>query len=278
MWADSRAGAARPGLPAWGWPRVLAHLPLAPGPPRPRAAAPPAPGGGADEGRVLGTFAMYSATVKAPAAADMRLADLATRIAGIAIERQKTEERIRHMAHHDELTGLPNRALLRDRLAQALLRAERQERSVTVAFIDLDNFKLINDSLGHTAGDELLPAVSTRLLHCVRATDTVVRLGDAPLSIRNLKFLQYLIQSRRFRRARIALASGLKQVKVKSLLVPRIERLAAEMGRERMGAADDLALFHNDSPGAQPSRLYSRGQAGRPGPYDEEINPGVCSR
>ncbi len=177
LWADYRALAASHGLRAcWSAP-IFAHQPLSQGPTRPRGDATPGSWRAADEGRVLGTFAMYSATVKAPAAVDMRLADLATRIAGIAIERQKTEERIRHMAHHDELTGLPNRALLRDRLAQALLRAERQERSVTVAFIDLDNFKLINDSLGHTAGDELLQTVSTRLLHAVRAVDTVVRLG-----------------------------------------------------------------------------------------------------
>jgi len=172
LWADYRALAASHGLRAcWSAP-IFAHQHLSPGHARPQGAWGPA-----DEDTILGTFAMYSATVKVPTPADMRLADLATRIAGIAIERQKTEERIRHMAHHDELTGLPNRALLRDRLAQALLRAERQERGVAVAFIDLDDFKLINDSLGHTAGDELLQTVSTRLLHCVRSADTVVRLG-----------------------------------------------------------------------------------------------------
>jgi diguanylate cyclase (GGDEF)-like protein len=172
LWANYCALAASHGLRAcWSAP-IFAHQQLSPGHARPHGARGPA-----DEDTILGTFAMYSATVKAPTPTDMRLVDLATRIAGIAIERQKTEERIRHMAHHDELTGLPNRALLRDRLAQALLRAERQERGVAVAFIDLDDFKLINDSLGHTAGDELLQTVSTRLLHCVRSADTVVRLG-----------------------------------------------------------------------------------------------------
>jgi diguanylate cyclase (GGDEF)-like protein len=177
LWADYRTLAASHGLRAcWSAP-IFAHQQLPPGPVRAHGRHDPGAWSASGAETILGTFAMYTSTARAPGPADLRLVDLATRIAGIAIERQKTEERIRHMAHHDELTGLPNRALLRDRLAQALLRAERQERGVTVAFIDLDNFKLINDSLGHTAGDELLQIVSARLLHCVRATDTVVRLG-----------------------------------------------------------------------------------------------------
>jgi diguanylate cyclase (GGDEF)-like protein len=128
-------------------------------------------------GAVLGTFAMYSQGVRRPNARENRLIEVATRIAGIAIERKLAEDRIDFMANHDALTGLPNRALLKDRLTQALLFAERYDRWATVVFIDLDNFKFVNDTLGHNAGDELLKVIADRMIGCVRATDTVVRLG-----------------------------------------------------------------------------------------------------
>jgi len=129
------------------------------------------------EGAVLGTFSLYSAKEGAPSEAETKLIDVATRIASIAIQRKRAEDRIHFMANHDALTGLPNRTLLKDRLSQALLYAQRYDRWTTVVFIDLDNFKVINDSLGHNVGDELLKTVASRMVDCVRATDTVVRLG-----------------------------------------------------------------------------------------------------
>jgi diguanylate cyclase (GGDEF)-like protein/PAS domain S-box-containing protein len=128
-------------------------------------------------GDVLGTFAMYSKDVREPTEAEAHLVDVTTRIAGIAIERKLAEERIHFMANHDSLTGLPNRTLLNDRLSQAILYAQRYGRGVSVVFIDLDNFKFVNDSLGHNAGDELLKIIAGRMVDSVRATDTVVRLG-----------------------------------------------------------------------------------------------------
>ena len=94
-----------------------------------------------NHGDALGVFAMYSMSVREPSPIETRLIDIATHIAGIAIERKLAEDRIHFMANHDALTGLPNRALLRDRLSQALLYAQRYDRWVTVLFIDLDNFK-----------------------------------------------------------------------------------------------------------------------------------------
>lgn len=82
-----------------------------------------------------------------------------------------------HMAQHDVLTGLPNRALLNDRLARSIGLAQRHGKRVGLMFLDLDHFKRINDSLGHAAGDELLQLVAERLMLCVRSTDTVCRLG-----------------------------------------------------------------------------------------------------
>jgi diguanylate cyclase (GGDEF)-like protein/PAS domain S-box-containing protein len=92
-------------------------------------------------------------------------------------QRKLAEQRIRHVAHHDALTGLPNRSLLRDRLAQALTRARQRDELVAVLFINLDRFKTINDSLGHREGDELLQKVATRLRGCLRDTDTLARFG-----------------------------------------------------------------------------------------------------
>ena len=92
-------------------------------------------------------------------------------------ERLQAEQRVWHLAHHDGLTGLPNRTLLQDRLEQALTQAGRQGQRVAVIFLDLDRFKSINDTLGHGVGDELLKHVAERLSAVVRAVDTVSRIG-----------------------------------------------------------------------------------------------------
>jgi PAS domain S-box-containing protein len=92
-------------------------------------------------------------------------------------ERTRVEERTRHLALHDALTGLPNRTLFHDRLQRALAEAERYDRRAGLLLLDLDQFKDINDMLGHTAGDQLLVEVARRLDACVRASDTVARLG-----------------------------------------------------------------------------------------------------
>ena len=94
-------------------------------------------------------------------------------------ERKSLEERLRHRAFHDSLTGLPNRPLFLELLQHALLRAARESRSVAILFVDLDDFKVINDSMGHAAGNKLLKLVAERIGSCVRPEDTVARFyGD----------------------------------------------------------------------------------------------------
>ncbi len=92
-------------------------------------------------------------------------------------ERKSYEEKIEHQATHDGLTGLPNRHMLNDRLQQCMNFADRYKNKFAVAFLDLDQFKLINDSMGHEVGDQLLVIMSERLSSCIREIDTVVRLG-----------------------------------------------------------------------------------------------------
>ncbi len=92
-------------------------------------------------------------------------------------ERVRYEVELEYQATHDALTGLANRNLLNDRLEQALAGASRHGRNVAVLFLDLDNFKIINDSLGHGVGDELIKSVGERLAGCVRDMDTVARAG-----------------------------------------------------------------------------------------------------
>jgi len=92
-------------------------------------------------------------------------------------ERRAIQQRMQHLAYHDSLTSLPNRSLLQDRVALSISRADRSEKKLAVMFIDIDNFKNINDTLGHDVGDELLREVARRLTNSVRGHDTIARQG-----------------------------------------------------------------------------------------------------
>ncbi|THD49435.1 MAG: EAL domain-containing protein [Bradyrhizobium sp.] len=130
-----------------------------------------------DRGATLAVFAMYSKSVRSPTPAETRLLEMAAHIAGIAIARIRAEERIQFMASHDALTGLPNRARLGERLSEALASAARRGAWVCVAYVDFDNFKLVNDSLGHNAGDRLLQIMAERMNAALGPNNIVARLG-----------------------------------------------------------------------------------------------------
>jgi diguanylate cyclase (GGDEF)-like protein/PAS domain S-box-containing protein len=98
-------------------------------------------------------------------------------------QRKATEKQLEYQAYYDALTGLPNRLLFRDRVVSAIAHARRNRRGVAVMYLDLDHFKLVNDSLGHSLGDALLAEVGTRLQGCVRASDTISRLGGDEFTI-----------------------------------------------------------------------------------------------
>jgi diguanylate cyclase (GGDEF)-like protein len=126
---------------------------------------------------VLGVIAAYFMEPREPSTHDLQLIDRIGNIAKIALERDEAERRIRQLAHYDELTGLPNRALFNQSLEQSLAHARREKRAAALLFVDLDRFKNINDTLGHDAGDRILRQVAERLRGCVRGSDVVARFG-----------------------------------------------------------------------------------------------------
>ncbi len=129
------------------------------------------------DNRVLGTFAIYKQTPGVPGPVEDRLIADTARIAAIAIERKRAEEKIRFLAHHDPLTSLPNRSQLESFIDAALARVHLPDERVAVVFVDLDNFKTVNDSLGHAAGDRLLLSIAARLSDEVQDRGKVLRLG-----------------------------------------------------------------------------------------------------
>jgi diguanylate cyclase (GGDEF)-like protein len=161
-------------------------------------------------------------------------------IIGQALARARLHDHLRHLALHDPLTGLASRRLLADRYLQLSARARRSQRPIGLLFVDLDGFKGINDRYGHAAGDQILAAVAHRILSCLRATDTVARVGGDEFVVlcedTDRRGAQTVA-----RRIRTALAEPL------SLTGGEVGGLSASIGirvhRPRAEVADDLATL-----------------------------------
>ena len=184
----------------------------------------------------------------------------------VMVFRDVTEARskalkLSHLAHHDFLTGLPNRVLLNDRLRQAIALAHRHVVKIAVLYLDVDHFKRINDSLGHAAGDLLLQEVSARLLACVRGSDTVCRQGGD-------EFLVVLCEVTRSRdvarhaekiRAALSVPYRLAQRHVAVTVSIGIS-LFPEDGddSDTLVQRADMAMYHVKNGGRNAYRFYSR--------------------
>jgi len=128
-------------------------------------------------GEVRRAFTLSRQQMEAAREHVQTLTELNSRLNRELIELARREAQVRDFAYHDELTGLPNRRLLLDRLKQAVAQAARQRKQVVLLLIDLDGFKSVNDRLGHAGGDKLLQAVAGRLTDCIRGADTACRYG-----------------------------------------------------------------------------------------------------
>ncbi len=177
-------------------------------------------------------------------------------------ERRDLEDLLSHQAFHDPLTDLANRALFLDRLEHALERTRRQEQIVGLLYLDIDNFKLINDNLGHEIGDQLLVAVSTRLGEAVRNVDTVARLGGDEFTIllEDLNGLGDAIQA----------ADRIAKLLAKPFALPTTEvQISASIGIAHSGArkvssvdlmrAADMALYRAKNMGKARYAVFERG-------------------
>jgi diguanylate cyclase (GGDEF)-like protein/PAS domain S-box-containing protein len=127
---------------------------------------------------VLGTLALYSNVVREPSTADLRYLHEAAHLASIAIHSHEARQKLEDMALRDTLTGLPNRHAFERRLEAAIDAAHRNHKRFALGVLDLNRFKIVNDSLGHAAGDRLLREIASRLRHSIRPQDMLARLGS----------------------------------------------------------------------------------------------------
>ncbi len=134
-------------------------------------------------GTVLGVVAMFRREPGEPSASQLDLMEMASRLAAVAIEQWNPTNMLSHQAHYDSLTKLPNRVLFEERLSQAVVKARQNGHAMALLYIDLDRFKLVNDTLGHTLGDSLLRQATERLRAALRQGDMLARMGGDEFAV-----------------------------------------------------------------------------------------------
>jgi diguanylate cyclase (GGDEF)-like protein len=177
--------------------------------------------------------------------------------------RKLLEETIRQLAYHDPLTGLPNRILFHDRLMQALAYAKRRNQKVTLLFLDLDGFKVLNDSLGHNSGDGLLKMIGARLKSQLRESDTVARMGGD-------EFLLLLTEAGHPRDAARIANKILREIRRSYLIFGRPWQITASIGiviypkdgrnAENLLKKADLAMYKAKAAGKNIFKHYKQGK------------------
>jgi diguanylate cyclase (GGDEF)-like protein/PAS domain S-box-containing protein len=205
-----------------------------------------------DSAEIHGVLSVRSADPGHVSADDVSFLEAVTNVLAAAIDRRRMEEELRRQASHDQLTGLPNRMLVIERLAQALERMTRQPGSTTMLFIDTDDFKLINDSLGHVAGDRVVSAVAGRIQDVVRPTDTVARFGGDEFVVL-CEQTDEITASEVAERVRAALAAPI-------LLDDRPLVVTASVG---IAVTSDPAMTADDLLARADTAMYAAKQAGK---------------
>ena len=188
------------------------------------------------------------------------LADANAKLKSEVSERLQAEERARHLSLHDALTGLPNRRLLQDRLAQLMAQARREGWSIAVMFVDLDRFKSINDTLGHALGDDVLREMATRLTAALRQTDTVSRVGGDEFVL----LLPYIhavsvvseIASKLMAQLSLPCIVGARRVHVTSSIGISIFPDDGDDAHKLLGYAD-AAMYHAKATGRRNYQFYA---------------------
>lgn len=212
----------------------------------------------ARDGTVLGTLALYYREPRGPDALHERLVDAGLHLCALLLERERERAHIHQLAYYDALTGLANRSTLRVQAERMLHAAQRTGTPLALAFIDLDRFKQVNDTLGHPAGDALLRAVATRLEQAARGSDVAVRMGGD-------EFVLVLPQCSAGQAAAAAerlLAAIAQPLEVNGATLHPRASVGIAMYPEDGGDADsllrcaDLAMYQAKAEGGQRLRFY----------------------